>query len=131
VKIFLALLIAVITLFSQNIQWQNDFDKALFKAKVEKKEIMLLVLKKECTACKKIFVDVFSDKEVQKEVNKKYIAVVVFFEYTNSYPVELFYTQVFPTLFFASSKDESYLQTPLKGYFTKDDFFKNILENCK
>lgn len=116
----------VSVLFSDNIQWQSDFDKALFKAKEEKKEIILLVLKKECVECKKVFVEVFNDKEVQEEVNKKYIAVIVFFEHENSYPVELFYTQAFPTLFFVSSKDESYLKVPLRGYFTKDELMKSL-----
>lgn len=116
----------VTALLSDHIRWQNNFDEALFKAKEEKKEIMLLVLKKECAECKKFFVEVFNDKEVQKEVNRKYIAVVVFFEYENSYPIELFYTQNFPSLFFVSSKDESYLQKPLRGYFTKDDVLKSL-----
>jgi len=114
------------TLFSDHIRWQNDFDAALFKAKAQKKEILLLVLKKECAECKKIFVEVFNDKEVQEEVNRKYIAVVAFFEDKNSYPIELFYTQAFPSLFFVSSKDESYLQKPLRGHFTKDDVLKSL-----
>lgn len=115
-----------IALFSEQIRWHNDFDKVLFKAKEEKKEIMLLVLKKECAECKEVFVEVFNDKEVQEKVNRKYIAVVAFFEHENSYPVELFYTQSFPTIFFVSSRDESYLQKPLRGYFTKDDILESL-----
>jgi thioredoxin-related protein len=113
-------------LFSDHIRWQNDFDEALFQAKKEKKEIILLVLKKECTECKKVFVEVFNDKEVQEEVNKKYIAIVVFFEHENSYPVELFYTQSFPTLFFVSSDDESYLHKPLSGKIIKGELMKSL-----
>jgi len=52
--------------------------------------------------------------------------VVAFFEDKNSYPIELFYTQAFPSLFFVSSKDESYLQKPLRGHFTKDDVLKSL-----
>lgn len=125
-KIFLVLFLMAAALFSEQIRWHNDFDKALFKAKEEKKEIMLLVLKKECAECKKVFVEVFNDKEVQEKVNRKYIAVVAFFEHENSYPVELFYTQSFPTIFFVSSRDESYLQKPLRGYFTKDDILESL-----
>ncbi|MFA5455090.1 MAG: hypothetical protein WC272_07215 [Sulfurimonas sp.] len=54
------------------------------------------------------------------------IAVVAFFEHKNSYPIELFYTQSFPTLFFVSSKDELYLKEPLRGSFTKDDVLKDL-----
>lgn len=115
-----------VALFSEHIRWQSDFDKALFEAKKEKKEILLLVLKKESAECKDIFTEVFGDKEVQEEVNRKYIAVVAFFEHKNSYPIELFYTQNFPTLFFASNRDESYLQKPLRGCFTKDELLKAL-----
>lgn len=125
-KILFILLITAAALFSEHIRWQNDFDKALFKAKKENKELLLFVSKKECAECKEVFVKVFNDKDVQKEVNEKYIAVVVFFEHENSYPIELFYTQSFPTLFFVSSKDESYLQEPLRGYFTKEELLKSL-----
>jgi len=125
-KILFFLFITAAALFSEHIRWQNDFDKALFEAKKTKKEILLLVLKKECAECREVFVEAFGDKEVQKKVNKKYIAVVAFFEHKNSYPIELFYTQAFPTLFFVSSKDESYLQKPLRGYFTKEELLKSL-----
>ena len=125
-KVLFVFLIAVTALFSEHIRWQSDFDKALFEAKKAKKEIMLLVLEKECATCKNIFVEVFGDKEVQKKVNKKYIAVVVFFENKNSYPIELFYTQSFPTLFFVSSKDESYLRKPLRVSFTKEELLEGL-----
>lgn len=125
-KTLFALLIAASALFCEHIRWQNDFDKALFEAKKTNKEILLLLLKKECATCKDIFVDVFSDKEVQRRIKAKYIPVVVFFEDKNSYPIELFYTQSFPTLFFVSSIDESYLQTPLRGEFTKERLLKGL-----
>jgi len=113
-------------MFAEHIKWQNDFDKTLMEAKKEEKDILLLVLKRECKECKSVFTDIFMDKEVTKIVNDKYMSVVVFFEAKDSYPVELFYTQVFPTLFFVSSKDESYLQKPLRGYFTKDTLLENL-----
>lgn len=125
-RVLFVLFLMAAALFSEHIRWQSDFDKALFEAKKEKKELLLLVLKKEPAECKNIFAEVFNDKEVQEEVNRKYIAVVAFFEHKNSYPVELFYTQTFPTLFLASSRDESYLQKPLRGCFTKEDILKSL-----
>jgi len=125
-RMLLLLFITAAALFSEHIRWQSDFDKALFEAKKEKKELLLLVLKKECAECREVFVSLFNDKEVQEKVNKKYVAVVSFFEQKNSYPIELFYTQAFPTLFFVSSKDESYLQEPLRGSFTKEELLKGL-----
>lgn len=125
-KILTILFITAAALFSEHIRWQSDFDAALIEAKKAKKEVLLFVSKKECAECMEVFVNVFNDKEVQEKVEIKYIAVVVFFEHKNSYPIELFYTQTFPTLFFVSSKDESYLQKPLRGYFTKEELLKSL-----
>ena len=49
-------------------------------------------------------------------VNQGFVAVIVNFEAPNSYPVELFYTQDFPALFFIDPKDESLVSSPLNGY---------------
>lgn len=125
-RVLFVLFLTAAALFSEHIRWHSDFDKALFEAKKEKKEVLLLVIKKESAECKDIFVEVFGDKEVQDEVERKYIAVVAFFEHKNSYPIELFYTQSFPTIFFASSRDESYLQKPLRGCFTKEELLKSL-----
>lgn len=125
-KIFFSLLILCSIAFGEYIAWQNDFDKVLMQAKKEQKEILLLLLKKDCIPCKAIFSDIFSDKEVQERVNQKYLPVAVFFEENNSYPIELFYTQKFPAIFFVSKDDESYLKTPLFGNFTKSELLDSL-----
>ncbi len=125
-KIFFSLLIFYSIVFCDHIVWQNDFDKVLMQAKKEQKEILLLLLKKNCIRCKTVFSDIFTDKEVQEKVNKKYLPVAVFFEESNSYPIELFYTQQFPAIFFVSKEDESFLQTPLSGNFTKRELLDSL-----
>lgn len=123
-KIFLLLIIVSILAFAEHIRWQGNYDEALMEAKKEKKELLLLIVKKDCAKCKSVFIDIFNEKEIQDRVNKKYISVVVFFENKNSYPIELFYTQQFPALFFVSKEDESFLQTPLFETFTKEELLK-------
>lgn len=120
-KIFLSLLLLCVIGFSENISWRGNYDEALMEAKKEKKELLLLIVKKDCAKCKSVFIDIFNEKEIQDRVNKKYISVVVFFENKNSYPIELFYTQQFPALFFVSREDESFLQTPLFETLTKEE----------
>lgn len=120
-KIFLLLIIVGTVAFAEHIRWQGNYDEALMEAKKEKKELLLLIVKKDCVKCKSVFIDIFNEKEIQDRVNKKYISVVVFFEDKNSYPIELFYTQQFPALFFVSKEDESFLQTPLFETFTKEE----------
>ncbi|OHE07846.1 MAG: hypothetical protein A3G74_04360, partial [Sulfurimonas sp. RIFCSPLOWO2_12_FULL_34_6] len=117
-RIFLCLILFSTLAFGEHVRWQSEYDKTLIEAKKENKELLLLIIKKECEKCKSVFVDIFNKEEIQEKINQKYLAVVVFFENQNSYPVELFYTQQFPALFFVSKKDESFLQTPLFGSFT-------------
>lgn len=125
-KIFLALIFSCSIIFGEHIRWQNDYENSLIEAKRAKKDILLLVLKKECIKCKSIFTEIFNKDDIQKSVNEKYIPVLVFFEDKSSYPIELFYTQTFPTLFFVSREDESFLQKPLLESFTQEDVFQNL-----
>jgi len=127
VKILFGLLLLSSFAFCEHIKWQNDYEKALMEAKKEKREILLLILKKECAKCKTIFTDIFNSKEIEEKINEKYISAVVFFEDKNSYPIELFYTQQFPALFFVSKEDESFLEEPLFGEFTKEELKKSLL----
>lgn len=117
-KILLFLFLSI-SLFAKHIEWRANFDEALFEAKSLNKDIMLLVLKKDSS--RSIFSNIFIDKTVENLINAKYIGVVAFFEDKNSYPIELFYTQDLPALFFVSSQDESFLYQPLTGKFTKED----------
>lgn len=124
-KLLFFLFIATV-LYAEHIRWSNDFEKSLLEAKQTNKDILLLVLKKESLRSKTVFSDIFIKEDVQKAVNKKYIPIAVFFEDKNSYPIELFYTQIFPALFFVSSKDESYLHKPLSGNFTKEELLEAL-----
>ncbi len=113
-------------IFGEHISWHSDYESSLIEAKRVKRDILLLVLKKECIKCKSVFTEIFNKEDIQKSINEKYISVVVFFEDKNSYPVELFYTQTFPALFFVSRKDESFLQKPLFESFTKEELLKGL-----
>jgi hypothetical protein len=125
-KIFSVLIFSCSLIFGEHIRWRSDYENSLIEAKRVKKDILLLVLKKECIKCKTIFTEIFDKDDIRKSVNEKYIPIIVFFEDKNSYPIELFYTQFFPTLFFVSSKDESFLQKPLFGSFTQDELLQTL-----
>ncbi|WP_345992675.1 thioredoxin family protein [Sulfurimonas sp. HSL-1716] len=126
-KIFLSLMLFAAFAFGGHIQWQSSYDSALAKAKEQNKDILLLLLKKDSPRCKTVFVDIFNKKRVQDEINEKYVAAIAFYEDENSYPIEMFYTQQFPALFFVSGKDETFLTPSLSGHFTK----KELLEKLK
>jgi len=123
VALFLLLLIGVS--FAENIHWLGDYNKALAKAKLEKKPLLLLVVSKESNSTR-VLKTQFAKESVIKIVNSKTIPVITLYEGKNSYPIEMFYTTVFPTLFLVDSKDERLISKPL---YDQDITDKKIL-NC-
>ena len=63
-------------------------------------------------------------------INKNFISVLITVEHKTSYPIELFYTTNFPSIFFASHKDESFLTHPIYNFKSKEEFI-DILKSIK
>ena len=123
-KLILILFIFGLTSFieAKPIKWHFDYEKALLKAKKQNKPMMILLRKKNCNNCQKMFEITFLNQDYIKNLNDNYITVIATYEEENNYPIELFYTLDFPALFFISSKDESFLIDPLFGYITPKEF---------
>lgn len=66
----------------------------------------------------------FLNQSYIKQLNEDFINVLVNVKYKTSYPIELFYTTKFPSVFFASYEDESFLTHPIYGFEGKEDFIK-------
>jgi len=98
---------------ANHISWLGNYDKALEKAKKAQKPMMVLLVKKDCKRCNEVIVEHFINRDDIDELNEKYIAVMVTYEGRVSYPIELFYSTTFPTLFFVDSKHESFLREPV------------------
>jgi len=98
---------------ANHVSWLGNYDKALAKAKKEQKAMMVLLVKKECKRCNEILVKCFMNRDYVDALNENYIAVILTYEGRVSYPIELFYATTFPTLFFVSSEDESFLIEPI------------------
>lgn len=108
---------------AEHIKWQSDYETSLQIAKKQNKDILLLILKKD----DKKSITSLIDSSLATKINKKFIPVVVFFENQNSYPIELFYTQTFPAIFFVSKEDETYLKKPLFGTINLDELQNELL----
>jgi len=116
-KFILFLLLVVLNILNaSSIKWYGNYEKALLIAKKENKNIMLILRKKYCIDCQKMFEVTFLNQNYIKKLNDNYIAVVATYEDKNSYPIELFYTLDFPSLFFVNSKDESFITEPIFGF---------------
>jgi thiol:disulfide interchange protein len=120
IVLYLVILGTVYNMQASHIKWYSNYEKALQVAKKENKPIMLVLRKKDCSECKKIFAVTFRDQEYIDKLNDNYISIVATHEDKNSYPIELFYTLDFPAVFFVNSKDESFISKPIFGYIAPD-----------
>ena len=98
---------------ANHISWLGDYDKALKLAQKEKRPMMILLVKKDCKHCNNIIVKYFMNRDYIDALNQTHIAVIVTYEGRLSYPIEMFYSTTFPTLFFVDSRDESLLREPI------------------
>jgi thioredoxin-related protein len=123
---FLIVLFYINNLNAQNIKWFWNYEAGLKEAKLKHKNIILFLIKKNSSKIQKMYVDIFQDKNISTYINKNFICIISIFEGKNSYPIELFYSVEFPSIFFVSYKDEKYLLKPLKGDITKQDIKSSL-----
>ena len=128
IKILFALFFFTLTMNANHIHWLGDYDKALQKAQKEHKPLMVLLVKKKCSPCNDVIKDSFMGQEYVKHLNQKFVSVIVTYEGRKSYPIELFYSTSFPTLFFVNSQTETFLSNPLYGESIEVNTIENILK---
>jgi len=97
------------------VHWEGDYDIAHQKVLNEHKPLLVLVIKKDSTNSENIIKNVFMNQPYVKRINQEMVAVIVMYEGSKSYPVEMYYTTVFPTLFFVDSGRELFLVKPVYG----------------
>jgi len=133
-KIILILILLLSKLSSNNIQnnisWYSSYDKALKIAQKEKKNMMLFIASTKDKNSSEILRKYFQNQAYINYLNTNFINVLITIEYKTSYPIELFYTTSFPSIFFASYKDESFLTHPIYNFKSKEEFI-DILESIK
>ena len=115
IKILLALLFYSTIIHANHIHWLGDYDKAHVLAQKEHKALMVLLVKKPCNLCNQTIQKLFMNQPYIDPLNKKFIPVILTYGGAENYPIEMYYSSTFPTLFFVNSNDESFLTTPLYG----------------
>ena len=108
--------------YASYINWKWDYEEALLMAKNKNKNLMVFLRKKDCSDCKKMLKTTLINKDYISELNDRYIGVIVTYEDKNDYPIEMFYTLEFPSLFFVNSKDESFITKPISGFISPEKF---------
>ncbi len=104
----IAILLLTILLYSHKLSWHGNYEKALALAKKEHKKLLVLIVKRDTPYAK-----VIKSINRVKGVSEHYIPFIGFFD--TNYPIELYYTTKFPTLFFVDPKNETFIREPLYG----------------
>jgi len=104
-----------IFILADHVHWLGDYDTALQLAQIQHKPLLVLLVKKDDKASAKIIQNSFMNQPYIHEINQKMVPVMVMYEGKASYPVEMYYTTVFPTLFLVDTRSETFMNEPLYG----------------
>ena len=129
IKFILFWLLFTLISSANHVQWLGDYDTALQLSHKEQKPLLVLVVKYKDPLSNTIIKNQFMNHAYVDTINKKMIAVIVTYEGRTSYPIEMYYTRVFPTLFFVDSSRELFFREPLYGgEITEEKLEKIILK---
>ncbi|MEN8303689.1 MAG: thioredoxin family protein [Campylobacterota bacterium] len=129
VHILLLITLLALSLNAKHISWYGSFDKAHKVALKENKNLMVLLIKKDCKPCQESMKTVFLNHPYIDEINSDFISVIVTKDQEESYPIEMLYTFTYPTLFFLDNR-ELFVCKPIRGEVTPEKL-KNHLKLCK
>ena len=121
----------LLTLFTyaNHVHWLGDYDKALQRAHQEHKPLLVLVVRHKDPFSHSIIKKYFMNHAYVDSINQKMIAVIVTYDGSVSYPIEMYYTTVFPTLFWVDTRSETFMKEPLYGSEIKSDMLKKIISH--
>ncbi len=128
-KYFLLLWLLPLWLLANHVHWMGDYDKALQLAHKQNKPLVVLVVKKDSKMCNKILHQQFMNHPYIDTINNTMMAVIVTYEGKLSYPIEMYYTTIFPTLFFVDTKREIFMYEPLYGEGIENNILENLLSH--
>ena len=111
---------------ADHVHWLGNYNKALQKSHREHKPLLVLVVEQDSLLAKKIIKNVFMNQKYVAQINQNMIPVIVTYEGRLSYPIEMYYTRVFPTLFFVDSRNETFLREPLYGEEIKKEAIEKM-----
>jgi thioredoxin-related protein len=102
---------------AEHLHWRGNYDNALAQAKKEHKLLLVLVVKEACPVCQEILQKEFTGEASFIDTLKtKSVTVMVTYADRVYYPVELYWTNSYPTLFFVNAEKELFVHTPLYAY---------------
>ena len=119
-KKMVLILLSLSTLYANHIKWKWHYEKALQEAQKNHKALMVLLIKNDCSQCKELMIKLFMNQKYVDTLNQNVIAIIVNPDTTQNFPREMYWSNIYPTLFFVNSANETFLQKPLYNVTQKD-----------
>ncbi len=117
-RIFLIIALFTLSLFANEIEWEESFAEAKAKAQKEDKIIYALITSETCRWCRKLESTTLEEEKVVENVNSKYAAVALT-RGKDKYPPCLKAPMV-PMSYFLTPEGRVLYSVP--GYWSKDDY---------
>ncbi|MFA6190797.1 MAG: thioredoxin family protein [Sulfurimonas sp.] len=117
-KYIILIALFISTLFSAEIDWSNDYEKALSQATKEKKQIYILITSNSCGWCRKFENTTLKDEAVLKRLKQKFVLVHVDRD-IDELPA-MFKMERVPRHYFVTPKSE--IIHTFMGYWSSEDF---------
>ena len=109
--------------FAKKYKYETSYKEALKRSKLEKKDILMIQVTNYCPWCRKLEKRVLADKELNAQVHKDYIPLIVNREEKTL--DKRFDTPIVPVTYIISYKDDTkFISKP--GYRSKEDFLHII-----
>jgi len=118
-KLWILLCLGFLSLHAAELNWAKSYNEAVKKAKIEKKNIMLLVTTKTCRWCRKLEATTLQDEDVVSRLNRDYVSVHVTRD-EDEYPSDLEVKGV-PTNFFLDVLGKPIVKKVV-GYWNVEDY---------
>ncbi len=115
-------------LLHASIVWYSDFYKAYSQALKSKKYMLVYLTDKKSQVKRDLFYKIFYAKNTISFVKQHFESVYLVKEINRSYPIELLYTNHFPTLFILD-ESEQFVCDPLFLSKNEQNLLK-YLKNC-
>ena len=106
-------------LFSSELDWDRDYNKALQEAKAEKKDVYMLITSSDCRWCRKFESTTLQEAVVIERLEKQYILLHI--NRDTDYLPEGFKSKRVPRHYFLTSKGK--IIYSFLGAWDREDFF--------
>ena len=129
-RLLVSLVFLSMILFSAELNWSNDYNKTLLKAKKENKPVYILITSQSCKWCIRFENTTLQDKNIKKRLHSQFMTLHLSRE--KDYIPSKFKTAPVPRHYFVDSNgDILYMALGYRDVELFDSFMSNAQEKQK